>query len=537
LSQPGARRRDALAARQGESEVNVTSVLRRTVQIRSRGIATVCNERTRTWAEFLERVERLAGGLSGIGLARGERLATLMQNSDRYFECLFATAWCGCTAVPLNIRWNAAELAHAIRDSGVRMLIIDDATRELGLDLVRRREGALQLVHAGEQDVGGADGLSYEELLGRGERIPAADPAPDDVFAIFYTGGTTGRSKGVMVTHANIIASTTASLAEGLFAEDTVYLNCMPTFHLSSAWPIVATAMTGAKSIIQAAVQPRAMLEAIERERITEIFLVPTTIQMLIEEPEFAQRDTRSLRRIIYGASPITEALLDRAIAAFPQTQFIQVYGMTELSPLGTVLHSCHLVGEGRRRGRHRSAGRAVYGVEIEILDPAGRPAPRGTVGEIAIRGSNVMRGYWNRPEETATALREGWMHSGDGAWMDEDGFLYIADRIKDMIISGGENIYSVEVENVIGQHAAVQQCVVIGVPDEKWGERVHAFVIARPGSNVTEQDIIAHCQERIAHYKCPRSVEFRTEPFPLSPVGKILKHELRRQLTERTRV
>jgi long-chain acyl-CoA synthetase len=256
---------------------------------------------------------------------------------------------------------------------------------------------------------------------------------------------------------------------------------------------------------------------------------VPTTLQMLLEHPIFNTCDTRSLRQVIYGASPITETLLDRAIAAFPQTAFIQVYGMTELSPLATALPSINLLAEGRRKGRHRSAGRAVYGVEIEIVDDQAQPVPAGTVGEIRIRGNNVMLGYWNRPEETEKVLRDGWLYSGDGAYMDEDGFIYIVDRIKDMIISGGENIYSAEVENAISQHMAVQQCAVIGVPHDKWGEQVHAFIIPHPDTEVTADDIINFCRDRIAHYKCPRSVTIRQDPFPLSPVGKILKHELRR--------
>lgn len=508
--------------------MDVTSLLRRTVQTRSRDIATVYGARQRTWAEFAERVQRLAGAFQALGLEEGGRVAMLMQNSDRYFETLFATAWAGGTAVPLNIRWSAGELAEAVGDSEVRLLVVDDANLELSMQVAARQKIQLPTIYAGE---GGCprELACYETLIGNARSAEHRARSERGVFAIFYTGGTTGRSKGVMVSHENIIASTTASLAERLFSEDTVYLNAMPTFHLSSAWPIVATVMTGAKSIIQPNVQAEEMLRAIARERITEIFLVPTTIQMLIEHPAFSDCDTSSLRRIIYGASPITETLLDRAIAAFPGTQFIQVYGMTELSPLATVLHSVHLVGEGRRRGRHRAAGRAIYGTEIEIVDAKGRPVPRGTVGEILVRGANVMLGYWRRPEETSQALRDGWMHTGDGAYMDEDGFVYIADRMKDMIISGGENIYSAEVENVISRHPAVQQCAVIGIPDDKWGERVHAFVILRPGAQVEAQEIIEHCRGNIARYKSPRTVDIRTEPLPLSPVGKVLKHELRR--------
>jgi long-chain acyl-CoA synthetase len=508
--------------------MDITSLLRRTVQTRPTDIGTVFCRRQRTWSEFLGRVQKLAGAFRSSGIGDGGRIATLMQNSDRYFEILFATAWAGASAVPLNIRWRANELAEAIDDAAVRILIVDDANLETAHELAAGAPDDLRVIYAGERDAP-LPYPFYEALIEDAAPSRCHEQGGDAVFAIFYTGGTTGRSKGVMVSHGNIISSTLASVAENMFAEDTVYLNCMPTFHLSSAWPVVAAVMTGAKSIVQATVEPGNMLEAIDREHITETFLVPTTIQMLIEHPSFPSCNTRSLRRVIYGASPITETLLDRALAAFPQTEFIHVYGMTELSPLATALPSVNLLEEGRAKGRHRSAGRAIYGVEIEIVDSEGNPVPRGTVGEITVRGDNVMLGYWNRPAETASALRDGRLYTGDGAYMDEDGFVYIVDRVKDMIISGGENIYSAEVENVISQHPAVQQCAVIGIPDAKWGEQVHAVVIPDGNSPVDAEDIIGFCRERMAGYKCPRGVSFRTEPLPLSPVGKILKHELRK--------
>jgi long-chain acyl-CoA synthetase len=278
------------------------------------------------------------------------------------------------------------------------------------------------------------------------------------------------------------------------------------------------------------------VLTATAREKVTEMLLVPTMVQMLIEHPTFAKHDTSSLKRLIYGAAPITEALLDRAVKAFPKSDFVQAYGMTELAPLATSLQFKHLDAEGRKKGRNRSVGRATFGVELEIVDDNDKPVPRGTVGEIKVRGPNRMLGYWNRPEETKAAIIDGWMHTGDGGYMDEDGFVFMVDRIKDMIISGGENIYSVEVENCVTQHPAVAQCSVIGVPDEKWGERVHAFVILKPGAKATPDDIIAHSRSLIAHYKCPRSVEFR-EAFPLSGAGKVLKRELRKEFSEKAPV
>jgi long-chain acyl-CoA synthetase len=235
-----------------------------------------------------------------------------------------------------------------------------------------------------------------------------------------------------------------------------------------------------------------------------------------------------SLRRIVFGASPMSEALLDRAVAALPNAQFVQAYGMTELSPIATVLHHREQVGEGRSLGRHRSGGRTTLGALVRIADADDRTVPTGTVGEICVSGDVVMMGYWERPEETAKAIGDGWMHTGDGGYMDKDGFVYVVDRIKDMIVTGGENVYSAEVENIVALHPAVAQCAVIGVPSEQWGEAVHAVIVPRPGSSVSADELIAFCHERIAGYKCPRTVEVRETPMPMSGAGKILKRELR---------
>ncbi len=258
-------------------------------------------------------------------------------------------------------------------------------------------------------------------------------------------------------------------------------------------------------------------------------------IQMFVDDPSTGRYDLSSLRQIAYGASPISEALMDRAIEKLPATNFVQAYGMTELSPCATFLPWKDHIGEGRAKGRHRSGGRPIMMVDVRIVDPLDNPVAPRVVGEIVVRGDNVMMGYWERPEETRKAVVDGWMHTGDGGYMDEDGYVYFVDRIKDMIISGGENVYSAEVENCIAQHPAVAQCAVIGIPSEKWGEAVHAVVMRKPGAAVTAEEIIAFCREQIAHYKCPRSVRLQDEPLPLSGAGKILKRELRKPYWEAT--
>jgi len=241
-----------------------------------------------------------------------------------------------------------------------------------------------------------------------------------------------------------------------------------------------------------------------------------------------SKTDLSSLRLMIYGASPMPEQTLRRTICALPDCRFIQLYGQTEVSPNATGLSPEYHVLEGPNAGKLSSAGRALSCCEVEVVNAQGNEVPRGTVGEIRIRGFNTMLGYWNKPEETAATLRDGWVYTGDAGRMDEEGFLYVVDRIKDMIISGGENIYSVEVENACAQHPAVSQCVVIGVPHNTWGEAVHAIVIVKDGEQICAEDLIAHCHRLIAGYKCPRSIEFRSEPFPLSGAGKVLKRQLR---------
>jgi acyl-CoA synthetase (AMP-forming)/AMP-acid ligase II len=271
-----------------------------------------------------------------------------------------------------------------------------------------------------------------------------------------------------------------------------------------------------------------AVLDSIEGDRVTDMLLVPTMIQKLVDHPSAkANRDLGSLRRIVYGASAISEAVLERAMVTLPRVEFIHAYGMTEAAPIITFNPSGSHGPKNRALDKRLSCGRATYATEVRIADADGAEVPRGIVGEIWVRGPNVMQGYWNKPEETAAALRGGWLHTGDGGYMDEDGYIFIVDRLKDMIISGGENIYSVEVENVLARHPAVAICAVIGIPCEEWGEAVHAVVVTKTGEQVSCEALQAHCRALMARYKCPRSIEFR-DSLPLSGAGKILKTTLR---------
>ena len=506
--------------------MGVTLALARTAQVRANHIATIDGERRRTWAQFADRAARGAGALRSWGVLPGDRVAVLAANSDAYLELLAATPWAGGVLVPMNIRWSEAEIADGLVDCGPRVLIVDAARLDMGRRLAIGASSAFKLV-AFDPDPS-ANVPSYEAALMMSKTIPDENRSGDDLFGIFYTGGTTGRSKGVMLSHRNVLTGASSAWAEGYYREEAVYLVGGGMFHASGTWPGVAIMASGGTCVVMPSFAPGEALRLIEAHRVTESLLVPAMIQMLIEHEDFSRTDMSSFRQAVYGAAPITEALLDRALVALPGVRFTQAYGQTELSPLATTLPFEYLTGASRARGRHRSAGRATFGVQVEIVDSEDRRVPRGEVGEIIARGENVMKGYWRRPEETAAALRNGWMHTGDAGYMDEDGFIYVVDRVKDMIISGGENVYSIEVENAIAKHPAVRQCAVVGIPSEKWGEQVHAIVVLHPGQDVTADALVAHARSLIAGYKIPRSLDFHPGPLPLSPANKILKRDLR---------
>ncbi len=508
--------------------MHLTTSIKRAMVLAADKVATVDGERTRTWTECGERVKRLAGALSGeLGLADGARAAILALNSDRYFEYSHAMPWAGGVFVPINTRLAPPEIEYWIGDSGSELLFVDDTFAEIAASLAERLPGLRHLVYIGDGETP-AGMLNYEAL------IAAASPAEDrvkgydDLAAIYYTGGTTGQSKGVMLSHRNLITNALHIIPMLGFAEGMRWLHAPPMFHIADGLAIFGVTMVAGSHIFIPGFEPVAVMKAIEEHGVTDELLVPTMINMLVHHPAVGEHDLSSLRRLAYGASPMPEAVIRRAVEVLPDCDFTHAYGQTECAPLVTANGPEAHRGEGLEAGLFKSCGRPVLDVEVEIVDEAGAEVPRGTVGELRARGPNVMLGYWNKPKETAEALRDGWMYSGDGAYMDEAGYVYIVDRVKDMIISGGENIYSAEVESAVHLHPAVVECAVIGVPDDKWGERVHAIVRPKEGETVSAEALIEHCHRLIAGYKCPRSIDFRAEPLPLSGAGKILKTELR---------
>jgi acyl-CoA synthetase (AMP-forming)/AMP-acid ligase II len=485
--------------------------------------ATIFGDRMRTIAESVDRIGRLGAALSDLGVQPGDRVGILALNSDRYLEYFYAVPWIGAAVNPVNVRWSPAEIAYSLVDSNTRVLFVDDAFAPMIPTLREQFPGLATVIHCGGSEL--PDGtLSYETLIT--DHDPAEDTRTggDALLGVFYTGGTTGHPKGVMLSHNNVLTSSFGSLASGQFVTPGGrLLHAAPLFHLAGIAAWAAGNLVASTHVIVPAFSSPAVLTAIDEHRITDALLVPTMIQMLVDDPAVANHDLSSLRHLIYGASPISEAVLERARTVFPAVGFTQAYGMTELSPVATLLtpddHDDPVL--------RRSAGRAAPHVEVRIVDTDGREMPRGEVGEVAVHGDNVMLGYWNRPDDTADAVRDGWMRTGDGGRMDDDGYVFIVDRIKDMIITGGENVYSAEVENALAKHPAVAAVAVIGVPDPDWGERVHAVVVLLPGHEVTEGQLRAHCKTLVAGYKAPRSVDF-VDAMPMSGAGKILKRELR---------
>lgn len=505
--------------------MHLTQGLHRAAQMGQHQVATIAGDRQRTWGQVRDRVARIAAGLKSLGVERGDRVGILALNSDRYLESYYAIAWAGAVAVPCNTRWSAAEHLYGFRDSGTSALLVDGVFADLAVRLTAELPMPLVLMADGEVP----DGFhSYEALIASHDPVPDDSGRGDDLCGIFYTGGTTGHPKGVMLSHRAFNVNGMTGIALNGYDESTRYLHAAPMFHMADMAMLVSITLAMGSHVFLPMFSPPAVVAAFTRHGANAALFVPTMFTMLGEHIDQHPADLSGVERIIYGASPISEALLKRAMGMFPNAKFSQGYGQTELGPNATSLMPRHHVADGDRPPMLRSAGRAMPGIDVRVCGEDFHELPRGEVGEVMVRHDGIMLGYWNKPELTAETIIDGWVRTGDAGYMDEDGFLFIVDRMKDMIISGGENVFSAEVENVLAQHPAVLECVVIGVPDDRWGERVHGIIRLRDGPAIDEAQLIAHCKALIAGYKCPRSVEVRAEPFPLSAAGKILKRELR---------
>ncbi len=508
----------------------ITQGLRRAAQVNPRGIATICGDRQRSWSEVVDRVSRLAAGLVSLGVKKGDRVAVLSMNTDRYFELYYAIWWAGGVATPMNMRLAPAEIDFRLEDAGAKVLCLDAEHLPL---LAQLGDAKANIAHVVAMEESASGFVSTEELIARNEPAEDAEACGDDLAFIVYTGGSTGRSKGVMLSHENICHNGLASLHTIGYRQASVYLHAGPMSHLADGMSIFAVTMAAATHVFMPRFTVDECLSLIERHRITHICVVPTMVEMIVQGAEGGKYDVSSLEQIQFGSAPMPDGTLKRAVALWPDILFLHGYGMTETSPLITI-HPFETRRPDVAGDLLKSCGKAGPHIEVKIVDPQGKEVPRGTVGELVCRGATIMLGYWNLPEQTAKAIRNGWMHTEDAAWMDEQGYVYIVDRLKDMIISGGENIYSTEVENALSRIPGVLQAAVIGLPHPLWGEAVHAVIVPEPGRTLTPDYIIAECRKAIAGYKCPKTVEFRGDDMPLTSAGKVDKKVLRNEAAAR---
>ncbi|MFG2969364.1 class I adenylate-forming enzyme family protein [Streptomyces sp. NPDC048288] len=481
-------------------------------------VALCDGDRSLTYAELDERTDRLAAAIAAAGVAAGSRIGLLAKNSVEFFELWFGAAKAGCALVPLNWRCTAAELSELVADARPALLVAGAEFAEVAHSVCASVTPAVEVVVL--------DGSGLADWLGR---HPGAPPAPrihtEDTALVSYTSGTTGRPKGVELSHgafANWFLISSLERTEK-WTSDDVALMVMPGFHLAGSWVSLTALYHGGTIVIMPAFDPGALLAAIRRHRPTVTCLVPTAIALLLDHPGTASQDFSSLRRLLYAGSRIGPETLRRVITTF-DCQLTQFYGTSETFIITLLRPEQHDPGE---PALLTSCGAPLPLVDVRVVDAAGRALPPGEIGEVLVRSPMMFTGYRNQPEATATALTGGWYHTGDLGRLDGAGHLYLVDRLKDMIVTGGENVYPAEVERALGTHPGVAACAVVGAPDERWGERVVAHVVKHPGADVDEQGLLAHCRALIAGYKVPKQVRF-TDALPMTSTGKIHKAALR---------
>jgi acyl-CoA synthetase (AMP-forming)/AMP-acid ligase II len=502
-------------------DVRVADVIRHHAVRRPRAVALRHGKRELTYAELDARSNRLAQALLARGVSAGTRVLYLDRSAPEVVELLFAASKVGAVLVPLNWRLAEPELGAVVTDAQARLLIAGPSYRAVAQRVLERLSPAPELIVVGEE---------YERWL---EAHQPSDPGgrgdAGDVIVQMYTSGTTGVPKGVLTTHRNLAVAAETS-RRWAFDERSVSLTPLPMFHIGGIGWAYCGLWHGATTVLVRDFDPARVLDVLEHQRVTNAVLVPTMLQLLTAVPGAAERDYSALRSIAYGAAPITTPVLKASLRTFGCALF-GLYGLTETTGSVIALEPEDHDPGGPREHLLRSAGRPYPWVELKIVDPVSADAlPPRSVGEVWLRGPNVTPGYFNRPADTAAAVApDGWLRTGDGGYIDEEGYLFLTDRIKDMIVSGGENVYPVEVEEALAQHADVADVAVIGVPDRHWGEAVKALIVPRPGAQPAPDELIAFARERLAGYKLPRSVEFVDE-LPRTPSGKVLKRDLRRQ-------
>ncbi len=494
--------------------------------------AFVAGDREFTFHEVDDRSNRLAAALIELGVAKRDRVGVLVSNRPEYLEAEFAIAKAGAVRVPMLISLTPAEVRGAIEHTGISAVVASDDSVDTLRQALEGLDRTVEVIVIGAE---APNAHAYEDLIAGSAPVGLPDLVEDDLYAIRVTGGTTGAPKAVAMSHRCMVSVINNMLLNWPVAADDVVLSVHPLSHASGmiSYPFWAR---GAKNVIRPAFgfDAEAFLEDVERHRVTAVFLIPTVLNYLLDSPALETTDHSSLRSVIYGGAPIPLARLRQALDLFGPV-FIQIYGTTEApNALTTLLPHEHLIAEDEEvadddvPARLSSAGREVLNVEVRVVLPDGRRAAAGEVGEVISRGPHTMDGYWGNDELTAQRLRDGWVHTGDMGKFDEDGYLYIVDRKDDMVITGGFNVWPAEVEGAICEHPAVRETAVFGVEHDRWGEAVAAAVVLRPGEALDQEELTAFLGERLARYKVPKCVVFRSEPIPKSAVGKNLRRKAR---------
>ncbi len=508
--------------------------------------ALIFNERVYTWEQVNEAANSLAHALQEMGVKKGDRVALLLYNSDAILLSYYGITKIA-VVVPLNYMMGKKELAYILNDSGAEILIISNNLM-YNWDYLHAECPKIQKLIVYDQDGSGVpeEYTNFDELItgySKEEPVPSEQIVKEDMAYLMYTGGTTGLPKGVMLSHFSLLQNAMACMAMTTYKIDMdkkVYLVALPFFHAAVNISAIQAALQGFTIVIRDQFVISDFLKTMVETKCIGTGLVPTMINLLLNDPETEKyRDYfPNILAFGYGAAPIAPAILRELLETFPNAAVFQYFGQTEFSPTISVLESQdhEKALEPGKEYLLAAAGRVLVGTDVRIVDTEGRDVPLGEVGEIVCKGDSMMIGYWNQPEKTAQTIKDGWLHTGDLAKMDEDGYIYIVDRRKDMIISGGENIYSKEVEDALYTHPMVLECAVIGIPDDRWGEAVHAIVVLKKefkkGRDITEDQLIAHVKDEIARYKAPKSIKFK-RALPKSAQGKILKKDLRAKFWE----
>ena len=489
--------------------------------------ATVFKDKRLTHKELNERVNGLANTLTGMGYVKGDRLAVLGENTHKYLEIYFAAAKLGMSVTPLNFRLSNMEIEHIAIDSESVCLLVADGYEHRTFLLKDRLPGIRDWI-ALDNRVKGY--VYYEDLIKKASsEEPGVDVNEEEMAILMYTGGTTGMPKGVMMSHRNLMtAIISATLCFGFSKDDTTCF-ILPLFHVSF-WTALSVLMVGGKVVINRKMDLKEILRLIQDEKCTHINAVPTVYIWMLQLDDADTYDLSSLRSATYAGSPFPPEMLKKCVKKFGN-RFSQAYGMTEAVGISALSQRDHVF-EGEKSKLLSSAGKASLCAEVRVVDENDNPVDTGQLGEIAVKGKHVMMGYWKNPELTAETIRNGWLHSGDMGYMDGDGYLFLVDRKADMIVTGGENVYPKETEDVLYEHPAVAMAAVVSAPDEKWGERVQAVVVLKEGQSVTEEDLIVHCKEKLAGYKCPKAIAF-WDSLPTTAVGKILRKDVKKEFWE----